>query len=834
MLRLDKVIKPWKESASLNDHINLYGFWNETAFLTKSGDLGVVMRVPGVDYESLDHAEQEYAVKRLEAALKAFGPGFHIYQYLFKKNRPDIPFASYDDAVVDAAIEQRRQFFEDKRDNLYQIEIFYCIVLEGARSKTGVGVALARLFHDPCGAIDELRAQFTNDSMKTLLRTQIEADLARLEQRVQAFARQLADFVQIVALDQLGQLHFFRRLLNYDEWRIAGKPQSTQFLDYQVVNSNVEAERDHLRVGEHVVRILTMKEAITETRPLVLDSLLKIPANFYVVTEWTPLSTDKARKEVNKRRRHFNMSKTGFVSQMGNDPAKTNPRDVLVDESKQADIENLGDCLRALGDGQSLGDFSLTIVLCGHSKPEIDQLVGEFAGVFTNADGNLFVETYNQLNAYFATVPGNYALNLRKLYLLNTNYADLSFLFTILPGEMTNAHLGTEYLAVLETDNSTPYFLNLHNGEVAHTLILGMTGSGKSYFCNFLLQNAQKYAPLTFIFDIGGSFQSLTTIFGGSYLNVGQEARDFTINPFSLPDTKENLQFLFSFFRVLIEGNEQRYRLDFKEERRLWDGIERMYMLEPDQRTVSNFANIIGELKERLHRWTRGGQYGFLFDNAVDTLSFSRFQTFNFAGWGDAPEVFEPLLFYVLHRASNEIADPKRLATFKLFLLDEAWLFIKNETIRNYVVQAQKTWRKHNAAMILATQSIKELQESGMLQIVSESCPTKIFLANPEMDRDVYREAFHLNDTELDLIAGLVPPGQMLIRKAQSSKKVQLNVDSVSHWMATNNARDNLKKRDYFDRFGIADGLRRLATDFPFRPRTLAGAATSTPKGAVV
>ena len=328
--------------------------------------------------------------------------------------------------------------------------------------------------------------------------------------------------------------------------------------------------------------------------------------------------------------------------------------------------------------------------------------------------------------------------------------------------------------------------------------------------------------PLTFIFDIGGSFQSLTSIFGGSYLNVGQEARDFTINPFSLAPTKENLQFLFSLFRVLIEGNGQRYHLDFKEERKLWDGIERMYVLEPDQRTVSNFANIIGELKERLHRWTRAGQYGFVFDNAEDTLSFSRFQTFNFAGWGDAPDVLEPLLFYVLHRASNEIADPKKLATFKMFLLDEAWLFIRNETIRNYVVQAQKTWRKLNAAMILATQSLKELQESGMLQIVSESCPTKIFLPNPEMDRDVYREAFHLNDTELELIAGLVPPGQMLIRKAQSSKKVQLNVDSVSHWTATNNARDNLKKREYFERFGIAEGLRRLAQDHPFRPRTLA------------
>jgi type IV secretion system protein VirB4 len=599
------------------------------------------------------------------------------------------------------------------------------------------------------------------------------------------------------------------------------------------VNSTIEAERDHLRVRDHFVRVLTMKEAITETRPLVLDSLLKIAANFYVVTEWTPLTAEQARKEVNKRRRHFNVSKTGFISQMGNDAAKTNPRDVLVDESKQADIEDLGDCLRALGDSQQLGDFSLTIVLYGRSKPELEQLVGEFTGVFTNADGNLFVETYNQLNAYFATVPGNYALNLRRLYLLNSNYADLSFLFTILPGEKTNAHLGAEYLAALETDNCTPYFLNLHNGEVAHTLILGMTGSGKSYFCNFILQNAQKYTPLTFIFDIGGSFQSLTTIFRGSYLNVGQEARDFTINPFSLPQTKENMQFLFSFFRVLIEGNEQRYRLDFKEERKLWDAIERVYVLEPAQRTLSNFADIIGELKERLHRWTRGGQHGFLFDNAEDTLSFSRFQTFNFAGWNDAPDVLEPLLFYVLHRASNEIADAKKLATFKLFLLDEAWLFIRNETIRNYVVQAQKTWRKHNAAMILATQSIKELEESGMLQIVSESCPTKIFLANPEMNREVYREAFHLNDTELDLIASLVPPGQMLIRKAQSSKKVQLNVDSVSHWMATNNARDNLKKRDYFERFGIADGLRRLAEDFPFRPRTQAGAVTPNPQGVI-
>ena len=817
MLRLDHVIKPWKESGALNSQINLYGFWNEQAFLTKSGDLGIVLRVRGVDYESLDQAAQEYAVKRLEAALKTFGVGFHVYQYLFKTNRPDIPFEKYEDPVIQAAVDQRKEFFREKLDRLFDIELFYAIVIEGTRSKTGVMAALSRLPHDLRGGLQELKTQFSTDKLKVLLREQIEADLLKLEQRVHSFVRQLSDFVQIDILSQNDCFRFLRRLLNYDDWRIKGHFKGTQFLDYQIANSNVEAERDHLRVGDHYVRVLTIKEAISETRPLALKQLLEVQANFRVVTEWVPIDNAIARKEITKRKRHFNVSKSSFISSVQSDPATVNPRDVLIDESKQADIENLGDCLRVLGDGQTLGDFSLTIILYAEDKRTLDRVLPDVVRIFTSADGSLFSETYNQLNAYFATVPGNYAHNLRKLFLLNSNYADISFLFTVHPGETWNEHLDREYLAVLETDNATPYYLNLHEREVAHTLILGATGSGKSFLCNFLLQNAQKYKPLTYIFDIGGSFQSLTHIFDGSYLNIGQESRDFTINPFSLEPTRENQQFLFSLFRVLIEGD--RYRLDFKEERQLYSGIERMYMLDREQRTVSNFAEIIGELKERLHRWTRAGQYGFVFDNVEDTLTFSRFQTFNFHGWNDAPAVLEPLLFYVLHRASNEICDPKKLATFKMFLLDEAWLFIRNETIRNYVTQAQKTWRKHHAAMLLATQSIKELATSGLLTVVAESCPTKIFLANPDMEPQVYRDAFGLNDTELDLIGGLIPPGQMLIRKPTGSKKVHLHVDSLSYWMATNNAKDNLLKQQYFELHGIAEGLRRLAAEYPYSQR---------------
>jgi hypothetical protein len=272
------------------------------------------------------------------------------------------------------------------------------------------------------------------------------------------------------------------------------------------------------------------------------------------VTEWTPLSRSKARKEVNKRRRHFNMSKTGFISQMGNDPRRrTRAMCWSMNRSRRTSRTLAIAC--ALGRRPIAWRFLAHDCAVWRSKPELDQLVGEFTGVFTNADGNLFVETYNQLNAYFATVPGNYAQSPQAVsaeYQLRRPVVSLydpagredeRASRLRVPGRARN---GQQH-AVL------PQPAQRRSGAHAHPR---NDRERQKLFCNFILQNAQKYAPLTFIFDIGGSFQSLTTIFGGAYLNVGQEARDFTINPFSLPPSKENLQFLFSFFRVLIEGND--------------------------------------------------------------------------------------------------------------------------------------------------------------------------------------------------------------------------------------------------------------------------------------
>jgi type IV secretion system protein TrbE len=491
-------------------------------------------------------------------------------------------------------------------------------------------------------------------------------------------------------------------------------------------------------------------------------------------------------------------------------------QDMLLDDSKESQVRELGEGVQQIElHGNYFGQFSLTVVIYDLDLKKVDRACAEFYKVFSVHDAQLYEERYNLLNAFLAAVPGNYPFNLRSLYLLNTNYADFSFLFTLHRGEPRNAHLRQEYLAVLETNHHTPYFLNLHYRDVAHTMILGRTGAGKSFLLNFLITNLQKYAPHTFIFDLGGSFESLTQLFGGSYVRVGLESSDFKINPFSLPPTKENLDFLALFVKVLMQG-ERTGELDPAAERDLYHQIENLYAVDPELRTLGVLANTLGhDFAGRLAKWTRGGQFGFLFDNSEDTISFSRFQCFDFQRMSQCPELLEPLLFYILHRANAVIADRGISQVFKAFFIDEAWVFLKNSSIQRYVVEALKTWRKHNAAMVLSTQSLDELRRSDILDVIIESCATKIFLANPDMDRELYRRQFHLNENEVELIANLIPKQQFLIKTPELAKVANLNVDPKSYWLYTNDPYDNQKRREAFEAYGFERGLEVLAGGKP-------------------
>jgi type IV secretion/conjugal transfer VirB4 family ATPase len=810
MVKLSRIFKDYQESGALNALVNVHAVVDDYTFLTKSGDLLAVVAVRGVDYECLDHSQLDQLARRFEAAVRIFDESFRVYQYLIKRDIVSIPHRHYDNPVIEEAIANRMAYLKEKANRLYSLEIYFAVVYEGSRPTHDW--SLSHLFTSPRAA---LREMLSTERKVTVLEEEMHKTCELLKNKVMNLVIQLQDALQVEVLDKEHAFRFFRGLLNYTPYKSDGvRLKYDNFVDFQACDSTLECHRDHLSLDEHCIEVLTLKEPPGQTFAHLLRSLPEIPSNYIIASEWKRESNLTVRKLIQSKRRHFHNAKSSLMNYLTSS-SQTAPKDMLIDNGAVALVSDLGGCLEEMEvHGRYFGQFSLTIVLYDKDRTALKRSVADCFKVFATQDAQLMEERYNLLNAWLAVIPGNDAYNLRRLWLSNTNYADLSFLFAPSTGEPQNAHLGAEYLAVLEGQGGVPYFLNLHYQDIAHSLVLGATGSGKSFFLNFLLTNLQKYEPLTFIFDLGGSYESLTRLFGGTYVPVGIESRSFSINPFCLPPTTENLHFLFSFFKVLIESNG--YQMTALEERDVYEQIENIYSIEPRERRLSTLSNILQRsLSTHLQRWLKGNQYGSLFDHVEDTLTLSHFQTFDFEGMDKYPQILEPLLFYILHRANAAIYDEALATTFKAFAMDEAWRFFRHPTIRLYILEALKTWRKKNAAMILATQSSDDLFRSEMLPVVVESCATKMFLANPGMDRQAYREIFHLNETEAQLISQLIPKQQILVKRPDLAKVVTLNADRKGYWLYTNSPYDNQKKREAFERYGFKQGLEILARSEP-------------------
>src|SRR6185295_8951299 len=102
----------------------------------------------------------------------------------------------------------------------------------------------------------------------------------------------------------------------------------------------------------------------------------------------------------------------------------------------------LGDALTELEvHGHFFGSCSLTLVVHSDDSASIQHQMAEAMKVMAVHDGRFFDEGYNLLNAWLSTIPGNSRYNVRRLALLETNGADLGFLFTISAGSRRSEHL---------------------------------------------------------------------------------------------------------------------------------------------------------------------------------------------------------------------------------------------------------------------------------------------------------------------------------------------------------------------------------------------------------
>jgi type IV secretion system protein VirB4 len=115
-----------------------------------------------------------------------------------------------------------------------------------------------------------------------------------------------------------------------------------------------------------------------------------------------------------------------------------------------------------------------------------------------------------------------------------------------------------------------------------------------------------------------------------------------------------------------------------------------------------------------------------------------------------------PALLYLFRRFERSLDGSPAL-----LLLDEAWIMLGHPVFREKIREWLKVLRKANCAVVLATQSLSDAARSGLLDVLQEACPTKIFLPNEEADksgsgqvlgpRDIYA-LFGLNDAEIAII----------------------------------------------------------------------------------
>jgi type IV secretion system protein VirB4 len=312
------------------------------------------------------------------------------------------------------------------------------------------------------------------------------------------------------------------------------------------------------------------------------------------------------------------------------------------------------------------------------------------------------------------------------------------------------------------TQGSTPFRLNLHVNDLAHSVVFGRTGAGKSTLLALLAAQLRRYPKMTlYAFDKGLSLYPLTAAIRAS--SQGKSGQHFTVAgdddtlafcPLQFLETRADRAWAMEWINTLLALN----GLNTTAAQRNDIASAIVTMEKSHACTLSEFSVTVQDeqIRETLKNYTIDGAMGHLLDAKTDGLDLSDFTVFEIEELMNLGDRYAlPVLLYLFRRIERSLhGQPAAI------ILDEAWLMLGHPVFREKIREWFKVLRRANCFVLMATQSLTDAANSGIFDVIVESTATKLLLPNvyarDEDTANLYQR-MGLNSRQIDILGTATP-----------------------------------------------------------------------------
>jgi len=721
--------------------------------LNKDGSFQATARFRGPDVRSSTPEELVAFASRANNVFRRLGRGWAIYIEADRRAITDYPGGVFEDDLSRLIDSERAAAFEQAET---QFETVHHLTLQWIPDPDSSRKASAFFFE-----ADRARRRASADGVGPAPGSGRLSRLPNTDRRIardalETFQRSLAQafgmFEGIVAdfhrLDDDETLTHLKGQISPSRGTVRA-PAAAAFLDACLCDAALIGGVSP-QLGDRHLRVLTIKGFPPFTHPGVLEDLNAAAMTFRWMTRYLCLGREDAERElVRWRRLWFSKHKSmgALVKEVLTREAATFANPDAIAKSEEVD-----DALQELGSELTgFGFMTSTLVVMGATAAEADEKLRAAERIIASRGFVVIAETLNAVEAWLSSLSGHAWANVRHPMVSTLNLSHIAPLSTAWAGDTHNRHLDGPPLAIVRTDGSTPFRLDLHVGDVGHTMVVGPTGAGKSVLLSFLALQWRRYAGAkVFVFDKGGSARAALLGMGGVAIDLGGDGVA-AFQPLARIDSPQGRADALSWIMTILAQEGLPDTPDIKEP--VWSALGNLQSAPSEQRHLTGLRLLVqsAAVQAALRPYTEDGAMGGVFDGAEDRLELSDVVLFEMDQIMARPKAAAPALLHLFDRLEERF-DGKPA----LLILDEAWLFLDSPIFAARIREWLKTLRKKNAAVVFATQSLADIADSAIAPALIESCPTRIYLPNERAFEPQQRQAyerFGLNATEIGLIA---------------------------------------------------------------------------------